>query len=106
VLDELEKTAWRGGAPRGGRLWHAATARASRREDGDDHGSWAWIRRRQRSYNGCEGGEQDPGLGIFFKSIFQVNNHTKDLNFCIRPTDINDILFFYHLNYIECDYQY
>jgi hypothetical protein len=44
-------------------------------------------------------------LNRFFRSI-DINNHTKDLNFCIRPTDINDILFFYHLNYIECDYQY
>jgi hypothetical protein len=68
VLDELEKTAWRCGAPCASRLWHAGTARASRREDGDDHGSWAWIRRRQHNYNGRNGGEQDPDLGFFFEN--------------------------------------
>jgi hypothetical protein len=102
MLDELEKTAWRGRAPRVGRLWcgsgalfisprrrcrhvdlgHAAMVRASRHEDGGDHGSWAWIWRQQHDDTGCGGDEQGPDLGstgldlgsvvffLFFKIIF------------------------------------
>jgi hypothetical protein len=106
MLDELEKTAWRGHAPRVGRLrcgsgalfvpprrrcrhadlGHAVMVRASRHEDGDDHGSWAWIWWQQHDDTGCGGDEQGPDLGSTGLDLGSVVFFLKKIIFSRRLT--------------------